>query len=207
MTEDESYQLNLIIRLKRGDKAAFEEIYRLYSRRLYLKVFKMVKDKDVTDEIIQELFIKLWEHHQSINEEKSFQSYLYVIAQNQVYDYFRKLASDNKLMQSLMTGIYSQHLQVSNVDVLVENKEIAGLIKIAIDQLSPQRKMAFTLCKIEGRSYKEVSEIMGVSIATINSHITQSMQHIRAYMLKHRNIHILAITAYTTLYQVIRNYA
>jgi RNA polymerase sigma-70 factor (family 1) len=194
---EESYQSMLITRLRQGNKDAFAEIYGLYSRKIYLRVYKLVKDKDVTDEIVQELFIKIWELHRSIDETKSFQSYLYTIAQNMVYNHFRKLASDNKLIQHLITGTD----QVTDVETLLESKEISGLVKTAIDQLSPQRKMAFTLCKLEGKSYKEVSELMGISPATINSHITQSLQHIRNYILKHQGLSVLTLSA---LLQVIR---
>ncbi len=186
----DSHKKSLIIRLKRGDQSAFNEIYRTFSKSLYLKVLRMVKDQDVADEIIQELFIKFWDHRQNLDEERSFQSYLYVIAQNMVYNYFRKQASDQKLLQVLI----NQHDEFTlSVEELMENKELSQLLSNAVKNLSPQRKQAFTLCKIEGRSYKEASEIMGVSVATINTHITQSLQIIKAHIIKHRYLTILAL--------------
>jgi RNA polymerase sigma-70 factor (family 1) len=187
----------LLTRLKQGDRSAFAEIYNIYSRELYLKILRMAKDKDVTDDIIQELFIKVWEHRDTIDLTKSFLSYLHVIAQNLLYNHFRKLNTYDKLLASLTDGSYAHFNQ--DVEAQVEHKESVELMKNAIDRLSPQRKMAFTLCKIEGRSYKEVSEIMGISAATINSHITQSVQQIREYMLKHRDVHLLAIAVYTAM--------
>lgn len=192
---EESYQRDLLIRLKKGDKSAFNEIYKVFSKPLYLKVLRMVKDKDVADELIQELFIKLWDNHDKIDEQRSFQSYLYVIAQNLVYNHFRKLESDQRLLRSVLAGELLDN-RAPNADEQLTQKEVSGLVKNAIDQLSPQRKQAFMLCKIEGKSYREASEIMGVSVATINSHITQSLQTIKAYILKHRDMHMLMIGVY-----------
>ncbi len=200
---EESYQRDLLIRLKKGDKSAFNEIYKVFSKPLYLKVLRMVKDKDVADELIQELFIKLWDNHDKIDEQRSFQSYLYVIAQNLVYNHFRKLESDQRLLRSVLAGELLDN-RAPNADEQLTQKEVSGLVKNAIDQLSPQRKQAFMLCKIEGKSYREASEIMGVSVATINSHITQSLQTIKAYILKHRDMHMLMIGVYMAFVPALR---
>lgn len=192
----DAVQRNLIIRLKKGDEQAFTEIYNAYSKPMYLKVLRMVKYKDTADELVQELFIKLWDNKEKIDPEKPFQSFMYTIAQNLVYNYFRKVASDNTLVESLLLRGTDHDL---SAEELLLNKETAALLNQAIDQLSPQRKIAFNLCKIEGKSYEEASQIMGVSVPTINSHITQSLQSIRAYLLKHQNTALLLIGLYLNL--------
>ena len=163
---------------------------------MYLKVLRMVKNKDVADELVQELFIKLWDNRRKINLEKSFQSFMYTIAQNLVYNYFRKVASDNNMIESLLLRGVDYD---PGAEEILLNKEANALLQQAIDQLSPQRKQAFKLCKIEGRSYEEASQIMGVSVATINSHITQSLQTIKIYVLKHQDKTLLIIGLYLGL--------
>jgi len=154
-----------------------------------------VKDKDVADELLQELFIKLWDNRGKLDANKSFQSFMYTVAQNLVYNYFRKVASDNSLVQSLLLHGADHYL---NGEQLLENKETSDLLKDAIEQLSPQRKLVFNLCKMEGKSYAETSEIMGISIATVNSHMTQSLQSIKAYVLKHKDVAFLLMSVYVT---------
>lgn len=192
----DTFQKDLIVRLKRGDEAAFNELYNAYSKPMYLKVLRMVKNKDTADELVQELFIKLWDNRNKIDTEKSFQSFMYTIAQNLVYNYFRKVASDHNMIESLLLRGVDYD---PGAEELLLNKEAAALLQQAIDQLSPQRRQAFNLCKIEGRSYEEASQIMGVSVATINSHITQSLQSIKIYVLKHQDKTLLIIGLYLSL--------
>jgi DNA-directed RNA polymerase specialized sigma24 family protein len=71
---------------------------------------------------------------------------------------------------------------------LLESKEAREFLMKAVDQLSPQRKLVFTCCKLEGKSYEETSRELGISIATVNSHMTQSLRFIREYMLKNYDV-------------------
>lgn len=188
---EQTYQKDLLIKLSHGDEEAFNVLYDIYSRPLYYRMLRMVKNADVADELLQELFIKLWDKRATLDTEKSFQSYLYTVAQNRVYNYFRKVASDHSLFQSLIQNTATHYLDGQE---LMENKETAELLQKAIEQLSPQRKQVFQLCKLEGKSYKEVAEIMEISIATVNSHMTKSLQSIKEYLMKHQDVAILIMT-------------
>lgn len=181
----------LIIRLADGDNAAFDELYHLYSKPVYLRLRFLVKDADVADELLQELFMRVWTYRANLDPQKSFRAYLFTIAQNLVYNYFRKLASDQALIRNLILNQVDYYL---SGDELLENKEAGQLLQKAIDQLSPQRRQVFQLCKLEGKSYEETGKIMGISIATVNSHMTQSLQSIRSYLLKHQDIALLLIS-------------
>jgi len=184
------YQEQLVIQLKAGTESAFNTLYQTYSKPVWLRILRLVKDKDIADELLQDVFMNVWKSRQQIDPEKSFQGFIYTIAQNLVYNYFRKNAADTNLIQNLL--LQSSHHYL-NVEKLMEEKELKKMLDQAIDQLSPQRKRAFILCKVEGRSYEEASQIMGVSIATINSHITQSMQFLKDYTLKHLKLIIFIL--------------
>lgn len=187
---DIKYQEELLIQLRDGAETAFNALYHAYSKPIWLRILRLVKDKDVADELLQEVFINIWKNRQQIDPEKSFKAFIYTVAQNLVYNYFRKNASDSNLLQNLLLQSPQHYL---NVEQLMEERELRRFLDEAIDQLSPQRKRAFILCKIEGRSYEEASKIMGVSTATINSHITQSLQFLKEYTLKHLKLIILIL--------------
>lgn len=182
----------LIARLSQGDDAAFNLVYKAYSKQLYMRIFYLVKDADITDELLQELFMKLWNKRHTLNSEKSFKAYLFTIAQNLVYNHFRKMAGERTLIQTLLQK--HEHLGLS-VEELFENEEAAELLQQAINQLTPQRKLVFELCKIEGKSYEETGQIMGISIATVNTHMTKSMQSIRDFLINHGAVCVI-LTAY-----------
>ena len=190
---EETYQKELLIRLSQGDEAAFNAVYLSYSKPMYLRMMHLVKNADVVDELLQELFIKLWINRATLDTEKSFQSYMYTVAQNLVYNYFRKVASDQRLIQSLLENGLEHYI---NGEDLLEKKQASQLFQQAIEQLSPQRKQVFSLCKIEGKSYEEASRILGISKATVNSHMTKSIQSIRNYLVEHQDVAFLLMTAY-----------
>lgn len=187
---DVKYQEELLSQLREGAEPAFNALYNAYSRPIWLRILRLVKDKDIADELLQEVFINIWKNRQQIDPEKSFKAFIYTVAQNLVYNYFRKNASDSNLLQNLLLQSPQHYM---NVEQLMEEKELRKLLDDAINQLSPQRKRAFILCKVEGRSYEEASKIMGVSVATINSHITQSLQFLKEYAVKHLKLIILIL--------------
>jgi RNA polymerase sigma-70 factor (family 1) len=190
---EDNIEKDLLIRLSQGEEPAYNTLYKAYSKPLYLRILRMVKDVDIADDLLQELFIKLWDKRKNLDTEKSFQSYMYTVAQNMMYNHFRKVARDQALTQSLLLNVADHCL---SGEELLENKQAAEILKQAIDLLSPQRKQVFHLCKIEGKSYEETSQIMGISTATVNSHMTKSLQSIKEYLLKHQDIAFLLMGVY-----------
>lgn len=160
----------LLIRLRAGDKNAFEQLYHTYKERLAANLFNLLKSWDEVEEKLQELFVRIWENRQQIDTEKPFQAYLYRIAINLVNDYFRNLAKDKKLADQLwmhLSELYEPDF------LLAQIKTDEELMRI-IEQLPPQRKNVFKLCKLEGKTYAEVSRMLCISQAAVNDHITKA---------------------------------
>ncbi|TZF84874.1 RNA polymerase sigma-70 factor [Pedobacter sp. BS3] len=169
----------LLVLLQSGDKKSFEELYHRYKVRIYGNLVKLTKSEDLAEELLQEVFIKVWCKRETIDPQRSFRSYLFKIAENLVYDLFRKAACDKKLEAHLMavaTEFYS------HIDEMISNKESLALINEAVDQLPPQRKHIYTLCKLEGKSYEEVSRQLGISTSTVNDHIVKGSRSVREYL-------------------------
>ncbi|HMT75933.1 MAG TPA: RNA polymerase sigma-70 factor, partial [Chitinophagaceae bacterium] len=167
---------------------AFEKIYRMYSGRLYGNLLKLVKNESLAQEILQDVFVKIWENRFSIDANKSFRSYLFKIAENKVYDLFRKAARDRKL-QAQITAIATE--QYMHIEELLIRKEYGAIIEKAIKLLPPQRQQIFRLCKMEGRSYEEVSKLLGISVSTISDHIVKSGRTLREYLYLNLDMAIL----------------
>lgn len=176
---------DILIRLKAGEEPAFGKLYAHYSEPIYGRLLRLLKDSDIADEIIQELFLKVWEKREQINISQSFKSYLYTIAENLAYDHFRKVARERKLQdkfRQITTELYTH----TEEDLL--SRESKDIIDKAIETLPLQRKTAFVLCKIEGKSYQEAAEIMGVSVSTISNHLVKANVSIRAYLSKSEDL-------------------
>ncbi|MEI9810850.1 MAG: RNA polymerase sigma-70 factor [Bacteroidota bacterium] len=168
----------LLLQLLSGSEQAFEKVYNIYSPRLYGNLLKMVKSGPEAQEILQDVFLKVWNNRQNINIEKSFRSYLFKIAENKVYDFFRKAARDKKKQDQLIAIASSGYILFEEQLLTDEN---AVILEKAIESLPPQRRLVFRLCKLEGKSYREVSELLGISVSTISDHIVKATRTIREY--------------------------
>jgi len=172
-TENEK---DLVTLLKNSDPYAFEEIYKLYSSRLLGYIIKLVKSELYAAELLQETFIKLWNNRNNIDVHQSFRAYLFRIAENNVYDFFRKAARDKKLQEAIIKSACEHYQHVEENLLTKENEQI---LQDAINLLPPKRREIFQLIKIEERSYDEVSEILSISTSTINDHIVKATKFIR----------------------------
>jgi RNA polymerase sigma-70 factor (ECF subfamily) len=175
----------LLSLLKQGDQEAFTQLYHLYSERLYLNLQRMLKSGPLAEELLQEIFILLWEKRETITVHTSFPAYLQRVAENKVIDFFRKARRSKTLYEQLKVVSPEQYLYP---EAYLCSKDQAGLLAKALETLSPQRKLVFVSCKLQGKSYYEVSELLGISTSTINDHIVKATRIIRQFMLKHREM-------------------
>ena len=175
----------LLLELKQDNESAFNRLYLAYGKLLYKKINWVVKNHSVADELLQDLFLKVWEKRQDIKPEQSFISFLHKVANNLVYDYFRKIAKNKRLHAYLLMNAMEHYLQTE--EKLIE-KETSAIIQNAIAKLSEPRRKVFQLCKIEGKSYQETAEILGITVSTVNSHMVNSIRFIKKCLYKNQEI-------------------
>ena len=173
---DEKLQL---ARLKEGDQRAFNYFYEQHSLIIYRRLKKMVKIDTLADEFLQDVFVRLWEKRHLIDPEQSLKAYLHLIAQNLVYDFYRKLARESRLQEEVKYTLSELH-DATQEDYYL--KETNDLLQKAINNLPAQQKLVFTLCKMEGKSYEEVGRDLGISTSTINGHIVKATKSVKSYM-------------------------
>lgn len=185
MLDTGQQEKEILLRLIQGDEQAFEKIYRLYSNRLYGRLLKLLKSVPQTEEILQDVFLKVWEYRASIDPEKSFRAFLFKIAENKAYDFFRKAALHKAFETELIA------LSTSNYTMLEElmaDEDKSVLLEKAINNLPPQRQQVFRLCKLERKSYTEVGQLLGISLSTVSDHIVKATKSIRTQLEPYNNI-------------------
>ncbi len=162
--------------LRLGSQTAFRQIYSLYSGRIYLNIRKMVKSEQDAAELLQEVFIKVWDKRELIDAEQSFRSYLFQIAKYTVYNFIRK----NNLEKQIQAYLSLHNTQLyTHVEEQLNEKQDEQWLSQTIEQLPPQRRLIYRLCKIEGKSYAEVSTLLRISTSTINDHIVKATKYIK----------------------------
>lgn len=183
----------LLQQLRLGSQEAFAKLYRQYSEKLYRNIFSLVKDENTAEELLQDIFVKIWQHRESIYADQKFEGYLFRISYNRVIDYFRQVKREKELYAKLQEAAsrYYTHIEESML-----NRENAELLQKAIAGLSPQRRLAYQLCKLEGLSYQEASERMHISLATLKNHMASAREYVHGFILTHQETALFLAFAY-----------
>lgn len=191
LTEDPLYQDQaLILQSIQGDVQAFGRLYELHRDKVFAFAFVLTKSKDIAEETVQEVFLKLWEKRRQITPGHSFPAYLRTITYHQVLSFFRKVKRDQSLQQQLYH--HMQELARSGADALID-KELSRLYHEAVECLPPQKKEIYRLSREANMSYDEIAEKMGLSKNTVRNHMTAAIQLVRRYVKEHRDTGYLVI--------------
>lgn len=165
---EEREQLTL---LKKGDYHAFDTLYKIYSPKILGRLIRLLGSEHVAEEILQDLFFRIWEKRAQIDIDRPFKGYLFAIAQNLVYDHFRKLSINERYKDEFVRG-YSELYGHVEEDIIFKQTE--ERLMQSINKLPPQCRQVYVLFKLEGKSYAEIVELMGISKSTINNHLTKA---------------------------------
>ncbi len=183
--------LQLLKQLKTGNEAAYTELYKRYHKGIYAYLLGFVKLPYLAEDIVHEVFMKLWEARESITVTTSFSAYLYRIARNKAIDILKKISIDKTLRKEileslppLITGFETELQSPGHYEEMYRN---------ALAALSPQRQKTFILCKEEGKTYDEAAMELGISRNTVKDHIVQSMRFLRSYFTKTGQMIFMAI--------------
>ncbi len=160
-----------------GSQSAFKSLYDRYHHALYRKTFQILQSTSETEDIIQEAFIILWEKRQEIDTARPLGPWLFTVTFNRALNCLKK-----KLREKSKTATAAE-LQASEEDFLLLETRWQ-VLEAAISQLSPQKKRVFQLCKMEGRTYEETSQLMGISRYTVKEYLGEVMHSIREYVSK-----------------------
>jgi RNA polymerase sigma-70 factor (family 1) len=168
----------LIIALNSGSHTAFKSIYDLYACRLLQYAKRFLKSYVLAEEVVQDVFIKLWDNRTNVSGDL-VGPYLFTICKNHILNTLKKVSREVSLQQSIEDSYFLQNHTPDNEIIF---NEFQKLTEEAIAKLPPQRQKIFTMCRLEGRSYEEVSTMLQISKGTINDHIIKSNRFIREYL-------------------------
>jgi RNA polymerase sigma-70 factor (family 1) len=173
----------LVIRLQQDEVSAFDTLYWKYHQAVYRNIFKFVKEQIVTEDILQEVFTKLWEKRKEINAGQSVAGWLFVISFNLSVDYVRKRLREQTIHKELLNLDGDDNYSLDRKNLYEEQYQ---LLEKAIAQLSPKKRKIVELCKLEGKTYDEVAEELKISRNTVKEHLSIAMVKLNDYIQKNR---------------------
>lgn len=162
--------------LKQGDRNAFVEIFERYYNLLITYADKKLRNRQEAEDVVQEVYISLWNRHESINIETSLPNYLYRAVRYEILDIFSHQKVEDKYLQSLDS--YAKNFS-EQADYRVREKEIIEIINRQVDLLPAKMKEVFLLSRKENLSHREIAEVLGTTEENVSRHITRALKILR----------------------------
>ena len=169
--------VEIIRRLKNEDKSAVDELFSHYYPRLYHFSKSILKVENGIDDILQDVFIKIWLNRQKIDNAETFNAYVFTITKNEVLNLIRTNLRDNTFRDELFLQAVAQEYQTQNP---IEFDEIKTAIDKIVASLPEKRQQVFILSRTDGLSNKEISKQLNISEKTVEDHITHSIRHLKS---------------------------
>jgi RNA polymerase sigma-70 factor, ECF subfamily len=181
----------LAMRIKLGDEQAFELLFRKYYIRLCGFTNKFLADPEESKEIVQDVFMKIWEGREDIDPENSLKSYLFKIAQNLSLNRLRKKKVETKYLE-IFKLVYVDHNEYSSFESLF-TQDLEDNISTAIDTIPSKCKRIFELSRKEGLKYSEIALELNISIKTVEAQMSKALKILRFELKDYLEILILVL--------------
>jgi RNA polymerase sigma-70 factor, ECF subfamily len=178
----------VVLMARAGREAAYRELIRRYERPIFALLFRMVRDRELAEDLSQETFIKALNAIESYRPEFKFSSWIFKIANNAAIDHLRRRELDTLSLDGSPHAETPEAMQATALQIgarqespldTVEAKELGGAIEIAIGRLRPEYRSCILLRHVEGRAYEEIAEMLDLPLGTVKTYIHRARNELR----------------------------
>lgn len=166
----------LVIRIQMGDVEAFDILYWKYHQAVYANINKLIKDGEAAKDILQEVFVTVWEKCHSIDPNQAISGWLFVVSYNKSISYLKKLLRESALNIELKNQV-----ELVDEDFSVKEEQLQ-LLEEALTRLSTQRRKVFELCKLQGKTYEEAAKELNISKHTVKEYLSEAIAKIKTFI-------------------------
>lgn len=180
-------ETKLLYLLRQGNELAFTQLYNYFRPKVYGVALKMLKSPELAQEIVQEVFLKIWQEREKAEDIRDFENFLFIITRNRVLDALKKKANEAVTKKELTF----QNAFENKTDFPVREKQYEELLARVTEHLPPQQKIVFELAKTQGLSHKSIAEQLQISPLTVKKHMAAALKFIRSHFQHYLTIVIL----------------
>jgi len=178
----------LLLRISKGDEAAFTLIFRQYQGKLYSVALDITHSSETAEEIIQDVFLKIWLRKKELIEVESFSGYLFIVMRSYLFIVMRNLALDWLVKQARRQKIFDQISSEKataqpSAEAFLNQKEFNDLLQKGMDQLPRQQQEVFRLMRQEGLSRQETAQTLNIDPNTVKTHMSRALKSLRAWYI------------------------
>lgn len=186
----------VVERAREGRETAFRELIGRYQRPVFSLIYRLVRDREKSEDLAQETFIKVLNALHRYDPSYKFSSWIFKIAHNTSLDHLRKKEPETLSLDGSPHATTASEIEASTVSIAgndespeeyASNRELGGMLEEAVARLRPEYRTAIILCHVEGRAYEEIAEIMSVPLGTVKTYIHRARHELQGY-LKHLRI-------------------
>ena len=161
-----------------GDQNAFRRIFETYSNKVYGFALKLTRSTTLAEEIVQDVFMKIWINRESLEAIRSFPAYIFTLTKNHTFNTLKRIAIEEAAKNTL-----GKKMNVANYETedAVNYNESQRLLNQAINNLPPQQKLVYSMCQQEGLKYEEVAQRLKISRLTVKTHMQQALRSIKSH--------------------------
>jgi len=170
--------MNEVLSIKNGSVKSFEQAYYSWSEKIYTFVFRQCNSEEIADEVVQQVFVRLWEKRENLSLEHSLNIQLFRMSRTIFIDELRRAARARHYLDELQQK-KTQNFTEDNF----EGKETLQMVNNAIESMPPVRKQVFLMSRIEHLSHQQIAEKLGISPKTVENHINLALKYLRRFTL------------------------
>ncbi|WP_374164003.1 RNA polymerase sigma factor [Arcticibacter sp. MXS-1] len=165
--------------LQQGHEGSLRVLYDMHIKKLHYFVLRTAKVRELAEDVVQDVFVKIWENRSQLDPDQSFRSFLYTVARNHLLNLLKRLQHESGILDEIR-----RHASASEntTELQVDYSESNVLLIEAISRLPQQCKEIFVRCKMQGLSYRQVASELNITEGTVNSQMVKALRSIRQYI-------------------------
>jgi len=180
----------LVEQLISGSEKAFVTLYNNYKDVIYGYSLKLLKVNTYAEEILQDVFMKVWQKRETLDTTLSFKSFLFTIARNKCFDFLEKAANIDKMKQAIF---YKSQKSFMNSDQRLIEVDFEQIKREAFECLSPKRRIIFEMSREKRMTYDEIATELGISESTVKSQMSKALKNMRNFLNRHQDVPFILI--------------
>jgi len=190
---------SLLQKAASGHEESFTRLFLLYRHKLYSFLLRLTNSPEMTEDVIQDVFLKLWKDRENLVNIEQFGGYIYRMAQHQAINAFRRMARETLILAELNKTTAAVNTSAEdNLNV----REVRELLNTALEKLPPKQKLVFTLSRDQGLKHDEIARRLNISPSTVNNHMIAALRTIREQL----GIHLHSATGASCLLLIITSF-
>jgi RNA polymerase sigma-70 factor (family 1) len=188
----------LFLRIAAGDESAFRILFDEYRERLFVFAWQLCHSAAEAEEVVQDIFLRLWQNRENLVNVDFPRKYIYVMARNRTLDLLAKIARDQKLMREVWSNLSEPDNVTENI---LQAAETQKLINEAVERLPEKKQVIFWLSRRDGLTHQQIADQMNISVQTVKNVLTEILKQIKSFLAEHSEL--LAIIFWIQSYSLL----